>query len=50
MAHLMSCNLDTGTFTHHGPIVLDGGRRVIEIQSLVAGSDGKLHGMAIGIG
>lgn len=47
MAHLMSYNLDTGTFAHHGPIVLEGGRRVSEIQSLVAGSDGKLHGVAM---
>jgi hypothetical protein len=47
MAHLMSYNIDTGTFMHHGPIVLEGGRRVSEIQSLVAGSDGKLHGVAM---
>jgi len=47
MSHLMSYNIDTGTFTHHGPIVLEDGRRVSEMQSLVAGSDGKLHGVAM---
>jgi len=47
MAHLMSYNIDTGKFTHLGPIVLEGGRRVSEMQSLVAGADGKLHGVAM---
>ena len=47
MAHLMSYNIDTGQMTHHGPIVVEGGRRVSEIQSLVAGADGKLHGVAM---
>ena len=47
MAHLMSYNLDTRVFTHHGPIVVGGGRRVSELQSLVAGADGKLHGVAM---
>lgn len=47
MAHLMSYDLDGGTVTHHGPIVTDGRRRVAEIHSLVAGSDGKLHAAAM---
>jgi len=47
MAHLMSYNIDTGKMTHHGPIVVEGGRRVSELQSLVAGADGKLHGVAM---
>ncbi len=47
MAHLMSYNIDTGAFTHHGPIIVEGDRRVSEIQSLAAGSDGKLHGVAM---
>jgi hypothetical protein len=47
MAHLMSYDLDTGAFTHHGPIIVEDGRRVCELQSLVAGADGKLHGVAM---
>jgi hypothetical protein len=47
MAHLMSYDLDTGTITHHGPIIVEDGRRVCELQSLAAGADGKLHGVAM---
>jgi hypothetical protein len=47
MAHLMRYNIDSGVVTNLGPIVVDGGRRVSEIQSLVVGSDGKLHAAAM---
>jgi hypothetical protein len=47
MAHLLSYDLDTGALTHHGPLIVEGGRRVSELQSLVAGADGKLHGVAM---
>ncbi len=46
-AHLMSYNIDTRQVTDHGPIVDAAGRRVSEIHSLVAGSDGKLHAAAM---
>lgn len=47
MAHLMSYDIETGKATDHGPIVVEGGRRVSEIHSLVVGADGKLHGVAM---
>jgi len=47
MAHLMSYHIDTGKVTHHGPIITAGRRRVSEIQSMVTGSDGKLHCVAM---
>lgn len=47
MAHLMSYNIDEGTVTDHGPIVLEDGRRVSEIHALVTGSDGNLHAAAM---
>lgn len=47
MAHLMRYNLDTQAVTDLGPIVVEGGRRVAEIHSLVAGGDGKLHAVAM---
>ncbi len=47
MAHLMSYDIDKGQVTDHGPIVCEGGRRVSEIHSLVAGSDGTLHAAAM---
>lgn len=40
---LQSYNLDTGKFTDHGPIVVDGDRRVNECQSMAAGKDGRLY-------
>jgi hypothetical protein len=43
MAHLMSYDIASGKVTDHGPIVTDGLRRVSEIQSMVIGSDRKLH-------
>ncbi len=46
-AHLMSYNIDSGKVTNHGKIVTDGNRRVSEIHSLVPGSDGKLHAVAM---
>lgn len=47
MAHLMSYHLDSGAITHHGPIIVEGNRRVSEIQALEAGADGTLHGVAM---
>ena len=47
MAHLMAYDLDTRKVTGLGPIVTDGRRRVSEIHSLAAGSDGKLHAAAM---
>ena len=40
---LQSYNLGTGTFTDHGPIVVEGDRRVNECHSTAAGKDGKLY-------
>ncbi len=42
-AHLTSYDLDSGEFTHHGPIVVEKGRRVNESQSMSVGPDGKLY-------
>jgi len=42
---LVSYDIDTGRATHHGPLRA-GGQRVVELHSLVVGSDGKLHGVA----
>ncbi len=46
-AHLTSYEMGTGVVTDHGPIVLEGGRRISEMHALVLGSDGKLHGPAM---
>ena len=46
-AHLMSCDLETRKVTDHGPIITDGRRRVSEIHSLVVGSEGLLHAVAM---
>ena len=42
-AHLVSYNIDTGRAVDHGPIIVEGDRRVSEIHSMVVGSDGSLH-------
>jgi len=42
-ANLQSYDLRTGKFTDHGPIVVEGGRRVNECHSMTATPDGKLH-------
>jgi len=47
MAHLTSYNIDTGRVAVHGPIVTTDRRRVSEIHSMVVGSDGKLHAVAM---
>jgi hypothetical protein len=46
-AHLTSYDMKTGVVTDHGPIVVEGGRRVSEMHALVVGADGKLHGPAM---
>ncbi len=43
VAHLVSYHLDTESWTDHGPIVTDGGRRIAEVHSADAGPDGKLY-------
>jgi len=43
VTHLTSYDLDSGEFTHHGPIVVEKGRRVNENQSLSVGPDGTLY-------
>ncbi len=43
VTHLTSYQLDTGTFTDHGPIVVEGSRRVNECHAMVAAPDGTLH-------
>lgn len=45
-SHLVSYNLDTDEYQHHGPIIVEGDRRVTECHSLAAGKDGKLYGVA----
>jgi hypothetical protein len=42
-ANLQSYNLQTKEFVDYGPIVVEGGRRVNECHSMVAGTDGKLY-------
>jgi len=44
--NLQSYNLATETFTDHGPIVVEGNRRVNECHSLAAGRDGRLYAVA----
>jgi len=46
VTHLQSYDLATRKFTDHGPIVVEGGRRVCEIHSLAAAKDGKLYAAA----
>ena len=46
VTHLTSYNLDERRFVDHGPIVVEGGRRVCEIHALDAGNDGKLYAVA----
>ena len=46
-AHLVSYNIDTGRAVDHGPIIVEGDRRVSEIHSMVVGSDGLLHAVAM---
>jgi len=41
--HLVSYNLNTKTYRHYGPIVVEGDRRVNECQSMDVSVDGKLH-------
>lgn len=41
--HLVSYQLDAKTYKHHGPIIVEGNRRVNECQSLDVGADGKLY-------
>ena len=43
IAHLQSYDLAAKQFTDHGPIVVEGNRRVAECQSLAAGKDGRLY-------
>jgi hypothetical protein len=43
---LTSYHLDTRTYTNHGPIVVEGDRRVNEVHSLAAGPDGRLYMVA----
>ncbi len=43
ITHLQSYNLETGTFVDHGPIIVEGDRRVNECHALAAGPDGKLY-------
>ena len=45
-AHLVSYHLDTKAFTHHGPMIVEGNRRVNECQSMDVGADGKLYMVA----
>ncbi len=45
-ASLTSYNLDTRTFTNHGPLVVEGGRCVTEVHSLDVGPDGRLYMVA----
>lgn len=43
VTHLTSYDLETATFTDHGPIVVEGGRRVNESHAMTVTPDGKLH-------
>jgi len=43
VAHLQSYNLETGQFVDHGPIVVEGGRRIAECHAMTLGEDGKLY-------
>lgn len=43
ITHLQSYNLDTGEFVDHGPIVVEGGRRIAECHAMTLGKDGKLY-------
>jgi len=43
VTYLTSYNLDTKKFTNHGPLIVDGDRRVNECHSIVAGKDGRLY-------
>jgi hypothetical protein len=45
-ASLVSYDLDARRFTNHGPLVVEGDRRVNEVQSLAAGADGRLYMVA----
>jgi len=46
ITHLQSYDLESGRFTDHGPVVVEGGRRVNEVHSMVEGKDGKLYAVA----
>lgn len=43
VTHLVSYGLDSGEYRHHGPIVVEKGRRVNECHSMTAGPEGKLY-------
>ena len=43
VTHLVSYHLDKKTYTDHGPIVVEGNRRMNECHSLDVGPDGKLY-------
>jgi hypothetical protein len=46
VAHLVSYQLDTGEYRHHGPLIVEGDRRVSECHSLAAGRNGRLYAVA----
>ena len=46
VTHLISYHLDKKTYRHHGPIVVEGGRRVNECQSMDVGADGRQYMVA----
>ncbi len=46
VTHLVSYNLDTKKWNHHGPIITAGGRRVNEVHSLDVGDGGRLYMVA----
>ena len=41
--HLVSYHLDRKTYRHHGPIIVEGNRRVNECHSMDVAADGKLY-------
>jgi hypothetical protein len=43
VAHLVSYHIDREEWIHHGPIIVEGGRRTGEIHSLDTGADGRIY-------
>ena len=46
VTHVVSYDMDRKQVTDHGPLVVEGDRRVNEVHSLAAGPDGKLYMVA----
>lgn len=46
VTHLVSFDVDKRTLSHHGPIVVEGRRRVNEVHSMSVGRDGALYMVA----